>query len=392
MALAASPGMGKTTLLFRLLETLRESARTIFIFQTQCNPEDFCRFLVRDLGLVPGPDLAAMHEQMHEVLLKEAELGNRFVMIVDEAQGLRPSVLETIRLLSNFETSGRKLLQIILAGQLGFLQTLMRQDMEQLRQRVSMVASLKPFNAEEVASYISHRLKVAGHYGPSLFSDEAIQSIARGSKGIPRNINNICFNALSIGYAMDKRRIGREVIHEVLTDLKIESLVRRKRGVITAGLKSSFDVPAWLQRSVRKSLVAGTALIGAVLAVAAFAHNRASIINQLRARVVSQSPRLAIPRPAMPQPAIEAASAPALERPTTRTEPRVVVVAPGQTLSGISKRYLGKYDAATASELRVLNPSLTSPDHIEVGGKISLPADASGAEESRTVEATDANN
>lgn len=225
LALAAPPGMGKTTLLSHLLERLQGHARTAFLFQTQCDPANFFRYLVRELGLTPGPDMAAIHDQLNGVLVEEARRGRSFVLIVDEGQGLQPSVLETIRLLSDFESPRRKLMQIVVAGQLGLVETLVREDMEQLRQRISIFASLKPFNEQETADYIEHRLKVGGYRGTSLFGDEAVEMIASSSEGIPRNINNICFNALSIGFALQTKRIGRVVIEEVLEDRNIESLL-----------------------------------------------------------------------------------------------------------------------------------------------------------------------
>jgi general secretion pathway protein A len=247
LALAAPPGMGKTTLLFHLLERLRGHARTAFLFHTQCDPENFCRYLIRELGMTPGPDMASIHEQLNEALLSEARNGRTFVLMVDEGQGLQPSVLETIRLLSNFESPGRKLMQIVVAGQLGLVETLVRDDMEQLRQRISIFASLKPFNEREVAQYISHRLKVAGHQGASFFADGALQMIARSSEGIPRNINNICFNALSIGFALKTKRIGRDVIAEVLVDRHIESMLPVKPAATPSTAKSYFGTPAFLQ-------------------------------------------------------------------------------------------------------------------------------------------------
>lgn len=245
LALAAPPGMGKTTLLFHLLERLRGHARTAFLFQTQCDPENFFRYLVRELGMIPGPDMASIHEQLNQTLLSEARSGRTFILMVDEGQGLQPSVLETIRLLSNFESPGRKLLQIIVAGQLGLVETLVRDDMEQLRQRISIFASLKPFNEHEVAEYISHRVKVAGHRGASLFADDALELIARSSEGIPRNINNICFNALSIGFALKSKRIGRDIVAEVLADRHIESLVPTKAATPSTA-KPYFGAPAFL--------------------------------------------------------------------------------------------------------------------------------------------------
>jgi KaiC/GvpD/RAD55 family RecA-like ATPase len=100
MALIAKPGMGKTTLLFRLLERLESSARTVFLFHTQCDSREFFGHLLADLGIDPQQhSLARMHDQLHQVLLAEARAGRCFVLVIDEAQNLDDSVLETVRLL-----------------------------------------------------------------------------------------------------------------------------------------------------------------------------------------------------------------------------------------------------------------------------------------------------
>ena len=118
LALIAKAGMGKTTLLFQLLERPRGSARTAFIFQTQCDFSQLLPYISRDLG-VNGheQDLVLMHERLNEVLVGEARAGRRVVLVIDEAQNLSDTVLESVRLLSDFETPRAKLVQIILAGQ-----------------------------------------------------------------------------------------------------------------------------------------------------------------------------------------------------------------------------------------------------------------------------------
>src|SRR6266478_5579064 len=118
LALIAKPGMGKTTLLFQLLEKFQGNARTAFLFQTQCSSREFMRFLLAELGFESQEqDFVRMHEEFNKLLLQEARAGKRFIIVVDEAQNLDPSVLETVRLLSDFETPQAKLLQIILSGQ-----------------------------------------------------------------------------------------------------------------------------------------------------------------------------------------------------------------------------------------------------------------------------------
>jgi len=225
LGLIAKPGMGKTTLLFHLLEKFRNSARTAFIFQTQCNSREFMRFLLAELGYDnDGQDFVRMHEEFNRRLLEEAQAGNRLIVVVDEAQNLEPAVLETVRLLSDFETPQAKLMHIILSGQPELADKLARPSLHQLRQRVSIMHGLEPLPAWEVKSYIEHRLRIAGYEGEPLFTPEAYESIATFTHGIPRNVNNFCFNALSIACALQKKVVGGDIVNEVISDLDISKL------------------------------------------------------------------------------------------------------------------------------------------------------------------------
>jgi len=227
MALIAVPGMGKTTLLFHLLERFRSSARTAFLFQTQCNSRDFMRFLMTELSLESGTgqDPVAMHEEFNRLLLQEARAGRRCIVIIDEAQNLDPSVLETIRLLSDFETPRAKLLQIVLAGQPQLADKLARPSLAQLRQRISLIGRLSALPAKEIRYYIEHRLKVAGLKGEPIFTESACEAIGELSLGIPRNINNLCFNALSLGFALRQKTIDGELMREVAADFDLTKLL-----------------------------------------------------------------------------------------------------------------------------------------------------------------------
>jgi len=231
MALIAEPGMGKTTLLNKLLEEVRDSSRTVFLFQTQCDSRGFFRYLLSELGVesLVGMDLVAMHNKLNEILFQEMLEGRRFVLVVDEAQNLHDSVLETIRLLSDFETSHTKLLEIVLAGQPQLAAKLARPNLSQLRQRIAVLAKLEPLSAAETARYIEHRLRVAGYTGGFLFAPDALALIAERSQGIPRNINNICFSALMLGHSRGRKTIGSDIVQEVVAKLDLESLVQRTK-------------------------------------------------------------------------------------------------------------------------------------------------------------------
>ena len=231
MTLTAMPGMGKTTLLFEVLGTIRHQAVTAFLFQPVFTPVELLRALLTELGIShPEGGLIELQMLLNEQLLKQFNAGKRVVVAIDEAQSMNDAVLEQVRMLSNFETSRDKLMQIILAGQPQLAARLASPELLQLRQRISIAARLEPLSAEETATYISHRLTLAGYdQNASLFSPAAVAMIAQQSEGIPRNINNLCFNALALACALRQTTIGPEVIREVIADFDLKPLADGKK-------------------------------------------------------------------------------------------------------------------------------------------------------------------
>jgi general secretion pathway protein A len=222
MSMIARPGMGKTTLLFHLLAKFDQTARTAFLFQTQCSSREFMRFLLAEIGMESdSQDFVRMHEQFNRCLVQEARAGKRFIVVIDEAQNLDPTVLETVRLLSDFETPQAKLLQIILVGQPGLADKLASSSLSQLRQRIASVSGLNPLTREQTARFIEHRLAVAGSKGARLFSPDAQELIAQVSEGIPRQINNYCFHTLSLACALRQKSVDVAMVREVMHDLDI---------------------------------------------------------------------------------------------------------------------------------------------------------------------------
>jgi type II secretory pathway predicted ATPase ExeA len=228
LALIAKPGMGKTTMLYHCMNSLRGRARIAFVFRTDCDSREFIRHVLLDLGVdATGKDLPAMHEALNKVLTEEMQAGRRFILVIDEAQNLEEKVLESVRLLSNFETPWMKLMQIVIAGQPGLAEKLSRPSMTQLRQRISLVIRVAPFDWEEINAYIDHRLSIAGCKEPGLFTAGARRLIAEHSEGVPRTINNICFNAMSLACALKRKAIDDATVLEVLADLDLESLIEK---------------------------------------------------------------------------------------------------------------------------------------------------------------------
>ncbi len=395
LALIAKPGMGKTSLLYHYLSYLRDKARTAFVFRTDCDSREFIRHLLIDLGIdVAGMDLPAMHEALNKLLTEEMRAGRRFVLVIDEAQNLEEKVLESIRLLSNFETPWMKLMQIVLAGQPQLADRLASPSMAQLRQRVSMVIRIEPFTHQEVNAYIDHRLWIAGCDKPAFFTVGARKLIADHSEGIPRNINNLCFNAMSLACALKRKAIDRDVVRDVIADLDLEPLCESK--VVARKSEKSEKKPERVPLSLssatqKQSIIAGwipkVAMSGFVLlAVGLFlfsvgrgaSHSAASPAEV--ATVSAAAPPAPAPDPASaPAPVVvsNVSLMPADEASHIATQASEDVrVKPGQTIYQISVDKYGKYDGKVLEELRGLNPWLNDPDRIRTGQKIRIPATA----------------
>ena len=280
-ALVAEPGMGKTTLLFHLLEKMKGTARTAFLFRPDRDPRDLLESLLADLGIdAMGHTIPQMHENLSSVLLEELNRGHDFVWVVDEAQDLDATVLETIRVLSNFETPNAKLMHIILAGQPALAEKLNQPDLLQLRQRVSRIVQLAPFSVGETSEYIAHRLRLCGRREQNLFERETVRGIARASHGIPRNINNLCFSCLSLAFVERASRISPNILQEVLQDYQGEPRTPKKEAPsapppsqperapqLASWYEQDIDAPAIdrLYESHGSRVWIGLALIGFVL-------------------------------------------------------------------------------------------------------------------------------
>jgi general secretion pathway protein A len=227
-ALIAPPGLGKTTLLFQFLHDIRNSTRIVFLFDTQCEPLGLLRYILRDLGVAPAVNGDEMHVQLEDLLVKEARSGRRVVVVVDEAQNLSDEALEMLRLLTNYETPRAKLLHIVLSGQPLLADTLMKPSMEQLRQRVTTSCWLEPFSMEETTAYIRHRLEQAGYRGAPLFRKDALRRIMVASHGIPRIINNLCFNALSLCCEQKRKQVDGSMAAEAIAIQELDPESRKK--------------------------------------------------------------------------------------------------------------------------------------------------------------------
>ena len=400
VALIAKPGMGKTTLLFQALNQLKDKAKVVFVFQTVCTPVDFLRAVLADLGVHDTPGtLIELQAKLNEVVTEQSRSGKPLVIVIDEAQNLDDSVLELVRMLSNFETSREKLIQIILSGQPQLADKLASSQFVQLRQRVSIFGCLKPFSPAETALYIEHRLRMAGHSVEApLFTRGALALIAECSEGIPRNINNLCFNAMSLGCALKRRTIDRDIVREVIADLDLEPLRERKsfapRPEEEHAVREAIDdldleplhersslapraekysaqgVPVFASVASTPSMLTGwlTKLIIACAILLALGGAIFQGHRWVMAKTVVHANRV-LPRPIPARSSFSSLQ----QNPQRATQANIIRVAPGQSLYRICVENFGSCNSEQLQEIHRLNPWLSNLDHIESGQKIRVP-------------------
>jgi general secretion pathway protein A len=199
-----------------MMQRLDRTVLVAYIFNPRLSVNEFYQHVATLLDVQKWETKSDLLLELGRALESRHSRGLRTVLIIDEAQGLSPHVLEEIRLLSNFESDTAKQLQIVLTGQPELRDVLNNPDLRQLKQRVALRCVIKPLpNVEETDRYITSRLLVAGAERTDVFSPGAIDYIFRCAEGIPRNINNLCDNALLAGYAAGDATIGRSIIEEV---------------------------------------------------------------------------------------------------------------------------------------------------------------------------------
>ena len=209
-------GTGKTTMLRWVMQRLDRSVLVAYIFNPRLSVPEFYQHLAALFDIRNWETKSDLLIELGKVLDSRHSRGLRTVLIVDEAHGLSPAVLEEVRLLCNFESDTAKKLQIVLTGQPELRAVLNYPDLRQLKQRVSLRCEITALpNVEETTQYINSRLKIAGAPRANIFSPGAIDYIFRCSEGIPRNINNLCDNALLNGFAASESIISRAIVEEV---------------------------------------------------------------------------------------------------------------------------------------------------------------------------------
>jgi general secretion pathway protein A len=258
--LSGEIGTGKTTVCRHFLEQVPQDCNVGYIFNPKLTVIELLRTVCDEFGVAHRDEATAtvkdFVDPINGFLLKAHASGRSNVLIIDEAQNLSTEVLEQLRLLTNLETSEKKLLQIILIGQPELRQMLEQPELEQLAQRVVARFHLDALSEPETAQYIAHRLSVAGLQGAIPFDEKAVRRIHRLSRGVPRRINLLCDRALLGAFVNGSHTVDSRIISRAASEV-LDPPVR--------GRTHSAAKPGWLAGALGLGLLTGAGLIAALM-------------------------------------------------------------------------------------------------------------------------------
>ena len=263
--LIGKAGLGKTSVLVKLLQALKDQSQTVYFPHPYFDRKTVLESILLALRVEPSQSIAENFRRLQDYLITTEKAGQTCVVVFDEAHALPVDTLETIRMLSNTENASGKLIQIILAGQASLAETLNQPELEQLRQRCSVVARLEPLSRGEVSAYMSYRLEIAGA-SSSLFSPEAVAAVASASGGVPRNVNTLSANAMTLAFARDHDQVSKDEVEEAIRNLDLDRDLRIRQTNVRelAAREASVRDTALVRYTTEKILPAGSSRLSFV--------------------------------------------------------------------------------------------------------------------------------
>ena len=365
-------GVGKTTILRSyLIKVDKPKVRIIYIFNANLSFKSLLNTIYKELGIpAKTDDMVEMLNDLYLILMEEYKLGNTVLLIIDEAQNMPMKTLENLRMLSNLETSKEKLLQIVLIGQSELEKILDRYELRQLRQRIAIRSTIIPFTKKESLAYIQHRLAKVAVNESQVFTQGALKRIVKGAKGIPRNLNVLCDNALITGFGYKIKPVNSKVVNEVIADFNGKekpSLLKWFIPLIAllifiVGLFLIYPYKGLISSKVEDSDLSQTKELKPI---------KDEVKPPIDKPDISQTETQTLPGKEEMKPS--ASEGKIIPEPSKTSSPAVSTVKKGDTLYKLTRKAYGYADDKLVALVKQNNPWIKDINNIPVGGEIIFP-------------------
>jgi type II secretory pathway predicted ATPase ExeA len=225
MVVVGPIGTGKTTLSQKLMVSVPDKTRIIWLGEPPVTSEELLLFLTQELHINPeASGRIFVLRDIKDYLINLNNTGNRCLLIIDEVHKISDDVLECVRLLNNLEEGGIKFIQMILIGQEEFLDKLNKPNLESFKQRIAWLEAIGKMTPLQTHEYILHRLQVAGSRS-RIFTDDAIETVVNAARGTPRLVNTFCDRALRVSYESNKTIVDLDSVRRAADEIGLGSEV-----------------------------------------------------------------------------------------------------------------------------------------------------------------------
>jgi type II secretory pathway predicted ATPase ExeA len=245
------PGTGKTIVVRKFLDGLEPAVAPVFLPSSRfLRPADLYQAILFDHGAeYHGLSEQELRLRVTDHLLGRVSAGEPTVLVLDEAQGLGPDVLEELRLLGNIETRSAKAAFIVLAAQVALRERLATPDLAAFGQRIAVRCKIEPLGREDSGRFLLHQLEFAGGRA-GLITDEALNLITEHGRGVPRVLNQAAALAFQLAASAEAEAVDTEAAWEALVHL---GLAAAELGAEPVPAKVRVGKPAKSRSAKRKA-------------------------------------------------------------------------------------------------------------------------------------------
>ena len=369
-------GMGKTTLIHHVASALGPKVKTVFIPQSRIPYEHLLKDVLLKLSVPVRRDVkGAMLHDLYYHLIQCLERDENVALIIDEAQDIQLDVIEEVRLLANLETSTSKLLQLVLVGEPELREKLRSDVIRQIKQRIVISCQINAMTESESRQYIDHRLGMVGSGSADVFTEEALSLLCRCAKGVPRDLNILCHNTLSVGQGLSERKISPAVVKmiqkekDVLTNEGVQRLV----STVKSKLPRNMALAVLVMALIGLLIFFGKDYVPRILQTQPL---QKTVEPAFKAKGKTPVPDPEAMRAASGTPQTPAPAASVRTESQPRDEIRIkniVDVKQGANLHGLSYQYYKETNVLFMDYIMESNPDIANPNLIVVNQKIRMP-------------------